>query len=41
MNFTTSSGDRPWPGVPPMVPRMPEMDLISDITVKVEGLCGV
>ena len=36
VNLTTSRGLRPSPGRPPMVPRIPEIDLISDIwkTVK-------
>jgi hypothetical protein len=27
--FTTSRGERPSPGAPPMVPRMPEMERIN------------
>ena len=32
VNLTISTGVRALPGAPPMVPRMPEMDLISVIT---------
>ena len=28
-NFTTSTGDRPSPTLPPIVPRIPEIDLIN------------
>ena len=31
MNFTISRGERPSPGTPPMVPRMPDMDFMRDI----------
>ncbi len=31
VNLTMSSGERPSPGAPPIVPRMPEIDLMSDI----------
>ena len=31
MNLTISSGVSPSPALPPMVPRIPEIDFISDI----------
>ena len=31
VNFTTSRGVSPCPGAPPIVPRMPDIDLMSDI----------
>ncbi len=39
VNFTMSSGLKPSPGRPPIVPRMPEMDLISDICNLYNKIC--
>jgi hypothetical protein len=36
VNFTTSRGVRLSPGLPPMVPRIPEIDLISATKIVID-----
>jgi hypothetical protein len=41
VNFTISTGDRFSPGIPPIVPRMPDMLLINATVVSYFGIAKI